>query len=121
MEKRGRRRKKEYRHLPAFLLLVLTEGPSHGGALHVSLSRMLPFYNADTGAIYRTLQQMEGNGEIEYSWDTSSSGPARKVYRLTPLGWKKLEQWKEDIEGRLEYLNIFLKKYKHVKEKNPKN
>lgn len=121
MEKKGRRKKKEYRHLPAFILLVLTDGPKHGGAVHTALSRKLPSYNADTGAVYRTLMEMEQNGEIEFAWDTSSPGPARKVYQLTQAGWEKLDYWKNDMEERLEYLNIFLKSYKQIKKTNRKS
>lgn len=121
MKKKVGRKKQEYRHLPAFILLVLTDGPTHGGAVHTILSKMLPSYNADTGAVYRTLQEMEQNGEIEFTWDTSSSGPARKVYQLTQMGWEKLDYWKKDIEERLEYLNIFLKSYKQIKRKNLKS
>lgn len=114
MESGGGRSKKEYRHLPAFILLVLTEGPVHGGAVHTSLSKLLPDYNADSGAVYRTLKELEKNLEIDSSWDTSASGPPRKIYRLTETGWKKLDFWKEDIEKRLKYLNIFLKIYKKL-------
>jgi len=121
MQKKGVRKKQEYRHLPAFILLVLTQGPAHGGAVHAALSKKLPAYNADTGAVYRTLLEMEQNGEIEFTWDTSSSGPARKIYQLTPAGWEKLAYWKKDIEGRLEYLNIFLKSYKKIKNPGKKS
>lgn len=121
MQKKGVRKKQEYRHLPAFILLVLTQGPAHGGAVHAALSKKLPAYNADTGAVYRTLLEMEQNGEIEFTWDTSSSGPARKVYQLTPAGWEKLAYWKKDIEERLEYLNIFLKSYRQIKKPGKKN
>lgn len=116
MKKKETRKKQEYRHLPAFILLVLTNGSAHGGAVHSALSKMLPNYKADTGAVYRTLLEMEQNGEIQFEWDTPASGPARKVYHLTQLGWDKLDSWKMDIEERLEYLNIFLNTYNQLKK-----
>lgn len=70
---------------------------------------------ADTGAVYRALQQLELDGEVESNWDTSIPGPARKIYKLTPVGWEKLDHWKEDIELRLKNLTFFLTTYKRVK------
>ena len=42
MQKKGVRKKQEYRHLPAFILLVLTQGPAHGGAVDAALTKKLP-------------------------------------------------------------------------------
>ena len=50
-----------------------------------------------------------------FEWDTSGSGPAKKVYRLTPAGWEKLEEWRRDIEARLANLQCFLEMYRVVK------
>lgn len=108
------KRKQQYRHLPAFILLALVEGPIHGGAIHTILTSRMPMYNADTGAVYRTLQQLEKDGEVESSWDTSKSGPAIKVYQLTPVGEQKLEFWKSDIEMRIANLNYFLDSYRKL-------
>jgi DNA-binding PadR family transcriptional regulator len=112
------KRKQQYRHLPAFILLVLAEEPIHGGAIHTVLTTNMPLFKADTGAVYRALQQLELEGEVESSWDTSFSGPARKIYRLTPAGWQKLDEWKEEIQLRLENLNYFLTAYTRIKEQS---
>ena len=105
------KRKQQYRHLPAFILLALAEGPIHGGAiLHVLTGRM-PLFKPDSAAIYRTLQQLETDGEVVAQWDTSGSGPARKRYELTAAGWDKLKFWREDIEMRIANLQYFLTTY----------
>ena len=103
--------KRQSRHLPAFVLLVIAEGPLHGGAIHSALVDRVPGFKVDTGAVYRTLQALEADGEVESSWDTQNPGPARKVYRLTPVGLNKLETWKTDIEYRLTILRGFLSAY----------
>ncbi|HJV35327.1 PadR family transcriptional regulator [Geomonas sp.] len=108
MSSKGRQ---HYRHLPAFILLALAENPVHGSAIHTLLMERMGLSRPDSGAIYRTLQQLEQDGEVVFEWDTSGSGPARKVYRLTPAGWEKLAQWREDIEMRLANLQNFLKIY----------
>lgn len=109
------KRKQQYRHLPAFILLALAEGPIHGGAIHTILTKKMPLFKTDTGAVYRALQQLELEGEVESNWDTSVAGPAKKIYTLTSDGWEKLEGWKEDIELRLENLTYFLTVYESLK------
>jgi PadR family transcriptional regulator PadR len=106
-----RTEKRTYRHLPAFVLLVLTDGPLHGGAIHAALLERIPEFKADTGAVYRTLQRLEKDGEVRAEWDTSIPGPARRIYRLTPAGWHKLDVWKKDIEHRIANLQYFLVAY----------
>lgn len=110
------KRKQQYRHMPAFILLALAEGPIHGGAIHTVLAERMPLYKPDTSAIYRTLQQLEQDGEVVSEWDTSKSGPARKIYSLTELGWKKLDYWREDIELRLANLHYFLDTYHAIRQ-----
>lgn len=103
------------RHLPAFLLLALTEGPLHGHAIRAALHARFPDFKGDPGAIYRTLQALEAAGEVTAHWDTDTRGPARKVYELTPLGWERLGLWEEDIRQRLGFLQGFLDGYAKVR------
>ncbi|MGO8951981.1 MAG: PadR family transcriptional regulator [Rhodomicrobium sp.] len=103
--------RQQSRHLAAFVLLMLAEAPRHGGALQTALNSRLPALRADSAAVYRTLQQLEKAGELHSDWDTSGSGPAIRVYRITPAGWKKLESWLEDIKSRLESLQYFVREY----------
>ncbi|MBJ6752752.1 helix-turn-helix transcriptional regulator [Geomonas anaerohicana] len=109
------RRKQQYRHLPAFILLALAEEPIHGGAVLNVLSQRIPLFKPDSAAVYRTLQQLEDEAQVVSSWDTSGSGPARRVYRLTQAGWDKLEGWREDIEMRMANLRYFLDTYAEVR------
>jgi DNA-binding PadR family transcriptional regulator len=108
---------RQSRHLPAFILLALMEGPLHGHAIRAALVERFPGYKADPGATYRTLQALEEAGEVAFHWDTDSRGPARKVYTLTPLGRERLEFWRTDIESRLTILQTFLDHFKRSKPK----
>ncbi|MHC1713203.1 MAG: PadR family transcriptional regulator [Solidesulfovibrio sp.] len=94
--------------MPAFILLTVAQGPSHGAAIHTRMQATLPLQNVDTGAVYRTLATLERDGEIAGQWDTSGRGPARKVYSITPAGWERLDFWRDDIEYRVRLLNTFL-------------
>ncbi len=112
----SRKMRQQSRHLPAFILLLLAETPAHGGGIQSALKARLPALKADSGAVYRVLQHLEQAGEVTSAWDTSHRGPARKEYRLTPAGWKKLEGWLEDIERRLEILHYFVATYKRLQK-----
>lgn len=105
----------KHRHLPAFILLMLAEDPAHGGAIYNALIEKLPNFECDTGAIYRTLQQLEKGGAVTFSWDTTNSGPARKIYSITDEGLIELDDWKKDIEDKIIYLKYFLNEYNDLK------
>lgn len=106
----------QYRHLPAFILLILAKGDTHGGSILSNLKEKLPNCNCDSGGIYRTLNQLESEGFIIYNWDTSSPGPAKKIYQITEAGFEKLALFKEDIELRIANLKYFLKEYSMLKK-----
>lgn len=106
------RKRYQSRHLPAFILLALAEKPVHGSAIHTVLMERMGLAKPDTGAIYRTLQQLEQEGAVVFEWDTSGNGPAKKIYRLTPAGWEKLTEWRREIEARLANLQCFLEMYR---------
>lgn len=110
--------RQQSRHLPAFVLLALAETPMHGGAVQSALNQRLPSLKADSAAIYRTLKQLEKDGELGAEWDTSGSGPAIRVYRLTPKGWKKLDLWLADVKERIANLQYFVDA--HAKLARPK-
>ena len=47
----------------------------------------------DTTTVYRTLRQLERAGLVSSFWDTSESGPARRMYSLTKAGDAFLDLW----------------------------
>jgi len=106
-----KKKRRQSRHLPAFILLALAEEPRYGGAIHEVLIQRLPTLNLDTGAIYRALKVLETEGELSSTWDASTPGPARKIYRMTTKGWDRLDSWRSDIENRREILSSFLAAY----------
>ena len=53
----------------------------------------------DSGTIYRTLRQLEKTGMVSSWWDTSESGPARRVYSLTQAGDVFLTGWFEALQN----------------------
>lgn len=105
------------RHIPAFILLFLADGPCYGSTLVNRLAEELPYNRADSAAVYRALKELEQEGAVTSYWDTSEPGPARRWYRITPLGYEKLAYYKQDIEERLQNLQYFLRRYAELEEK----
>jgi poly-beta-hydroxybutyrate-responsive repressor len=52
----------------------------------------------DSGTVYRTLRQLEKSGLVSSFWDTSESGPARRMYSLTSAGELFLSGWIEALQ-----------------------
>jgi len=87
--------------LAGLVLAVLADMPLHG----YGIAREIEQRSADAlsfgeGTLYPALKTLEKNGFVEGRWDTSSdSGPARKVYEITPEGRKELARvrlaWRE--------------------------
>jgi PadR family transcriptional regulator, regulatory protein PadR len=67
------------------LLLMVRQWSSYGYALMEKLSTF-GLAAMNPGTFYRTLRQMEKDGMVSSSWDTSEGGPARRVYSITDAG-----------------------------------
>lgn len=112
--------KKKYthgRHTSAFILLFLSEQPAYGSILLNKMEQLITFETIDSAAIYRSLQNLEKDGLVETTWDTTDSGPAKKWYTITEKGYIKLAEFKEDIERRKQLLHYFLEKYEGILSK----
>lgn len=76
------------------LLSLLNEGPKHGYQLMKDLEeRSGGIYRASAGAIYPTLQLMEGEDLVK-----ASEEDGKRVFRLTDAGRKELEANKDAVE-----------------------
>lgn len=72
---------------PTLLLAVLAEGPRHGYAIAREIERRSEeALKMGEGALYPALRTLEAEGWIESHWETSDTGPARKVYGITDSG-----------------------------------
>ncbi|HUX11777.1 MAG TPA: PadR family transcriptional regulator [Spirochaetia bacterium] len=102
------------RHTPAFLLLLLADGPSYGALLLSRLQTELPFCLSDSAIVYRSLKQMEEQGLVETRWVPEDSGAPRKWYTLSRRGSAALAEHAEDIRRRQANLQFFLDRYKEL-------
>lgn len=103
---------KQTRHLPAFILLFLWEEDLHGGAILSKLSELVPpEWSVDSGAIYRSLRELESDGFVISEWSTEDVGPAKRIYRITDAGKAELSIWYKDILLRRRNLDYFIREY----------
>ena len=59
----------------------------------------------DQGTVYRTLRKLEESGLVSSFWDTSASGPARRMYSLTQAGELFLSGWLDALERYQRFLH----------------
>jgi len=79
---------------PVILLLLKQKGRSHGYDLSGALTgQALTDATVERAALYRTLRQLELNGNVASSWETDGVGPARRVYTITAQGERHLQEW----------------------------
>lgn len=79
---------------PVLLFLLKRKARSYGYELATELREYaLTDAEIEVAALYRTLRQLEENNCVTSEWDVQDSGPARRVYTLTPWGEQHLEEW----------------------------
>jgi PadR family transcriptional regulator PadR len=101
-----------HRFLEPCLLLLVHCQEIHGYEL---VDDLKPFgfeqSPVDPSTIYRFLRDMEERGLVSSRWDTSSAGPARRVYHTTEEGDRCLAWWVDDLRETDLVLHHFLETY----------
>lgn len=93
--------------LTAHLLAMLKGISAYGYELAQRLNEA-GFGDYNKGTVYRTLRHMEQLGLVSSMWDTSSSGPARRMYSMTQAGALFLQNWLSLIELHRSVLERFV-------------
>ncbi len=81
------------------ILCLLARGEMHGYQLIEDLAALPSFagQKPDVGGVYRALNGMEARGHCQSRWDTTSAGPAKRLYQITPAGIACLQRWVETL------------------------
>ena len=92
--------------LDTALLVLLKQQPRHGYAL-VGPVQELGLEVGDITRLYRSLRNLESEGIVTSTWDTSArgKGPARKVYSLTRAGNRHLRQMIKALRQHAEVMS----------------
>ena len=106
--------------LTAHLLALLKNWSGYGYELAKKLEEA-GYGGYNSGTLYRTLRQMEKTGLISSLWDTSSDGPARRIYSLTNTGSLFLSNWFTLLDMHKAALTSFVKMAEDVSEPRSKS
>ena len=79
--------------LDLLILKTLALGPMHGFGISVRIRQMSSdVLRVQQGSLYPALYRLEEKGWIAYDWTVSENGRRAKLYRLTRVGRRQLEQ-----------------------------
>jgi poly-beta-hydroxybutyrate-responsive repressor len=95
--------------MPAVLML-LRDLSSYGYDLMKALTSF-GFAMLNPGPLYRMLRQMEKDGLVRSSWDTSGQGPARRIYSITEAGEAYLKLWSRSLGHYRKMMDRFFRLY----------
>jgi PadR family transcriptional regulator len=96
--------------IPLVLMSLWQANSSYGYEL---IERTASFWEEalNPGTMYRTLRQMENNGDIQSTWQTNGNGPARRMYSITDAGVAYLDLWLEALEQYQRNMDAFFQIY----------
>lgn len=97
------------------ILLLLAEQNRHGYNLRDELIQREWIEEVDLGHLYRMLRRMEGAGLVSSEWAEEGPGPLKRVYRITPVGRRLLDDWVESLRQTRSLLDKFLRAYDRSK------
>lgn len=98
------------------LLLLLRERPAHGYDLLERLPELTGEQRVEMGNLYRLLRGLEEEGLVSSEWDSTSPGPAKRRYALTPAGARLLDHWAEALRRSQERTSRFIERYERGEE-----
>ena len=90
------------------LLLLVSEGSTHGYELLERLPSLTGEERVDVGNVYRALRALEDDGLVVSEWRADLPGPAKRSYTLTADGRVLLDEWLRALAALRDELNMFL-------------
>jgi len=102
------------------MLLSIREWDSYGYEL-MERASTLGFEKMNPGTMYRALRQMEKDGDVESSWETSRGGAARRMYTITEAGEAHLGFWARSMGQYQQSMDAFLRLYAGKPSRTEKN
>lgn len=94
---------------PVLPFLPRERGRSYGYQLAGELRQYAPAGSGiEVAALYRTLRQLEENDCVTSEWDVDGSGPASRLYTLTPGGKRHLKERISVLDRLSQSMNRFV-------------
>ncbi|WP_243290100.1 poly-beta-hydroxybutyrate-responsive repressor [Bacillus sp. FJAT-47783] len=98
-----------------FILLLLSRMSLHGYELIQKL-HSFGFQTLDQGNLYRLLRSLENDNLVISEWDTTGSGPAKRLYSITESGKDYLKTYANQLEHYQTLLDQFFNMYSSILE-----
>ena len=109
--------KKAERYIQPSILLALKSKAFYGYELIQKMSQFgFVEGQAPPGMIYRHLRELEEDGLVSSQWETDGSGPAKRVYQITPEGAEVLEFWITYMQKQAQRLLKFVEMFKKISQ-----
>ncbi len=93
------------------ILVALREWNSYGYEFTKRVTDF-GFETINPGMLCRTLKQMEENGLVKSSWETSKGDWTRGMYSITDVGEAYLDFWTDALEQYRNNIDAFLRIYR---------
>jgi PadR family transcriptional regulator PadR len=93
------------------LLLLLSEGETHGYDLAEALGELVPDERIDLGNLYRLLRALEDEGLVTSRWRDDLPGRAKRTYELTEDGRAVLASWADALDQLTTTIAAFQRRY----------
>ncbi|WP_209123726.1 poly-beta-hydroxybutyrate-responsive repressor [Alkalihalobacillus sp. BA299] len=93
-----------------FILLILSRMSLHGYELNQKL-QSFGFHTVDQGNLYRLLRKLEKENLVKSEWDTTGTGPAKRLYSITDVGKNFLQGYAKKLELYQSMLDQFFNMY----------
>jgi DNA-binding PadR family transcriptional regulator len=99
------------RFIEPALLLLLSEGSSHGYDLAEQLAELVDVERVDYGNLYRMLRGLEAEGIVVSEWNDELPGRAKRTYELTAAGEELLGRWVASLRLANESITAFVQRF----------
>ncbi|MGI4787578.1 MAG: PadR family transcriptional regulator [Janthinobacterium lividum] len=101
--------------LPALILAVLGDGPSHGYAIARAVERLSDgALHMKEGTLYPALRVLEQDGLIAGTWEPQPKGADRKVYLLTETGKREMAKRTRELHDYATLIHTILGRTGHA-------
>lgn len=104
----------------AFILLIIDEAPTHGYEIAQKMNAFgcLIKTTGQMGGMYRLLSDLEEEELIVAEWETDKPGPAKKIYKITQKGFKRLMELDTQFEDLKQTITSFQNRVRDLNTSN---
>ncbi len=107
-----------HRFIEVCVLVMLCSGEYHGYSLAEQLAEFgFEAEELNISTLYRTLRKMEEDGWVMSYWE-AGKGPKRRVYAITDIGKRELEDWIAIMELRRQRIEKLTERYRQASGRN---